>query len=191
MIKKKYIINMATNNMECIDPNLDLALVEIRDMKRLYNANFDFEISCLFDGFVIDYNFDKALNTFLNDISNEDNLFNYIFKSKDFTKHIKHFIVNCYGSSANINNCDENNSHLMEAFLYSDFYFRFTLPKTIITQEKFREFIGLGPEYLLGSLHTDEIFSYIVSHLYASLSENGLLDREELKDYGKYQYGLA
>jgi hypothetical protein len=94
MIKKKYIINMTTNNTECLDPNLDLALLDIRRMKQWKGDDFDFEISCLFDGFIIDYNFNEILNTFLNDISKEGSLFYYIFESKDFVKYIKRFIAN-------------------------------------------------------------------------------------------------
>ena len=191
MIKKKYIIDMATNNMECLDPNLDLALLDIRKMKQWHGDDFDFEVSCLFDGFIIDYNFSNALNTFLKDISKEDNLFYYVFESKEYVKYIKKFIVNILNSSVKLRNWFEEDLHLMEAFLYNKFYFRFTLPQTIITQEKYEEFRGLGPDYLIGTLHPEEIFEYLVPHLYAELSSEGLLDHEELKDLGKYKIGLA
>jgi hypothetical protein len=191
MIKKKYIINITTNNTECLDSNLDLAVLDIRRMKQWKGDDFDFEISCLFDGFIINYNFNEILNTFLNDISKEGSLFYYIFESKDFVKYIKRFIANVRSSSDNINNWIENDTHLMEAFLYTKFYFRFILPETIITKEKYDNFRGLGPDYLIGTLHPEEIFEHLVPYLYSELASEGLLKHDELKDYGKYQIGLA
>ena len=145
----------------------------------------------MFDGFIIDCNFSNALNTFLKDISKGDNLFYYIFESKEYVNYIKKFIVNILNSSIKLRNWIEEDLHLMEALFDNKFYFRFTLPKTVVTQEKYEEFRCLGPDYLIGALYPEEIFEYLVPHLYAELSSGGILDLEELKDLGKHKIGLA
>ena len=79
----------------------------------------------------------------------------------------------------------------MEAFLYTKFYFRFILPETIITKEKYDNFRALGPDYLIGTLHPEEIFEHLVPYLYSELASEGLLKHDELKDYEKYQIGIG
>lgn len=62
--------------------------------------------------------------------------------------------------------------------------------KTIITQDKYDEFIGLGHDCLLGTLSLTEIFDRFVAPFYATLGLKGQLDNEALKNYARYQIGL-
>ena len=193
MRKKQYIIKMQTDKLDNFDPNLEKALKDIKEKKFSYEENFDFEIKLIFDEYVIDESINSILNTFLHDIMNEDSFFNSIYNSATFVDYIKEFIINVVkgGKMCLEDGCE------MQAFVWTkywgkfqQFYFDFELPKTIITKEKYENFMGLGPDYIMGNLTPSQMFQYLVAPLYVELARADVLSVDEFKDIGKYQMGL-
>ena len=192
MQKKKYIIRFETNNTENYDPNLDIALRDMQIGKRTYGPNFDFEITGIFDGFVVNYTFDAILNTFLHDIMNEQSIYTYIFKGDSFGDYVKEFIK---GLHQQLDYSD--GSVLMDAFIrtkpndkWDGFSVRVSLPRAIVSEEAEESFLALGPDHISNHFSPDQIFKYFLPTLYRTLAETDGLNNEELKKIQKYQVGL-
>ena len=194
MIKKKYIIKFDTENIKNFDSNLDLAFVDIKEMKWKHGEKFDFEIVGLFDGFVINEFFNAILNTLLKDVMKEDSMFYSVFNGEYAINNIKGFIVDLFAvlnEKQNIDDCQ------MDAFMWTkvfgdnrQFNFKFYLPKTIMTDEKFDNFLHMGPDYILGQLSPIEILQHVLAPLYIALAKANALNKDELKNFGSYQMGL-
>ena len=60
----------------------------------------------------------------------------------------------------------------------------------LITDEKYKEFLGLGPDYIIGNLTPAQMFRYFVAPLYMEMAKADVLDVEEFKKIGNYQMGL-
>jgi hypothetical protein len=186
------MIKFDTANIKNFDSNLDLALVDIREMRWKHGNEFDFEIVGLFDGFVVNEFFNAIFNTFLKDVMKQDSMFYSAFNGEYAVNNIKGFIVDLFAAlNRNIDECQ------MEAFIRTkvfggnkQFNFKFYLPKTIMTDEKFDNFLHMGPDYILGQLAPIQIMQYVLPPLYIALAEANALDKDELKNFGSYQMGL-
>ena len=195
MIKKRYLIKFTTANIKDFDPNFEVALNDIKQMKWRRGEEFDFEVVGLFDGFVENCAFNSILNTFLKDIMREDSFLNFIYKDADFTENVKTFIINFFDRRS-FN--ERENECQMDAFLWTKYWggmkqfaFKFYLPDSIMTKETYENFMILGPDYILGRLTPKQIFQYVLVPMYKELQETEVLDVEEFKDFAKYQMGLA
>ena len=183
----KYIINFKKNDLKYLDPNLDFILDDIQRGNRI-NESFIFEIIALFDGCIIDKNISNILTTFVNDMMSED----YFFYEKENTinESVKEFILNL----SNAIGCDlyhNDNYYQMEGFYqFSRHHVLFYIPKELISDNKYNEYLGLGPDYMIGSFHPNVIFKYFIPYLYLDLAEINLLDDKELKDLSNYKVGL-
>lgn len=194
MIKKKYILKFDTEKIENFDANFDLAINDIKHMKQRHGDKFDFEIVGLFDGFIINEFFNGIFNTFLKDVLKKDSIFHSIVTRGDMANNVKAFIVNLFAS---LNSGYDNDYCRMDAFIWTKafgdrrrFGFDFYLPKTIMTEEKFDNFLNMGPDYMLGQLTPIEIFQHVLAPLYVELAKADALDKDELKNFGAYQMGL-
>ena len=192
MLKKKYIISFETNNTDSFDPNLDIALRDMQIGKQRHGPNYDFEITGLFDGFVVNYTFDAILNTFLHDIMNEKSVFAYVFKGDCFVDYVKEFIKGLYQQPDY-----SNKTVMMEAFIRTkvgdklkEFRVPAFLPRTIISEETEESFFALGPDHISNHFSTDQLFKYFLPNLYQMLAETDSLNNDELKMITKYQIGL-
>lgn len=195
MIKKKYILKFDTAEIENFDTNFDLAINDIKHMKQRHGDKFDFEIVGLFDRFIINEFFNGIFNTFLKDVLKKESIFHSIVTRGDMANNVKEFIVNLFAS---LNGGYDNDYCQMDAFMWTkafgdrrQFDFKFYLPKTIMTEEKFDNFLNMGPDYILGQLTTIEIFQHVLAPLYVALAETDALDEDELKKFGSYQMGLS
>ena len=192
MQRKKYIIRFETNNIDNFDPNLDIALRDMQIGKQTYGPYYDFEITGLFDGFVVNYAFDAILNTFLHDVTNEKSVFAYVFKSDCFADYVKGFIKGLYRQP---DYSDE--TVLMDAFIrtkvedrWNEFSVTVSLPRTIISEEKEESILALGPDHISNHFSADQLFEYFLPNLYRTLERADALDNEELRMITKYKIGL-
>lgn len=194
MIKKKYILKFDTAKIENFDANFDLAINDIQHMQWKHGAEFDFEIVGLFDGFIVNEFFNGIFNAFLKDVLKKDSIFHSIVVKGDMANNVKTFIVNLFAS---LNGGYDKDDCQMDAFMWTkafgdrrQFDFKFYLPKTIMTEEKFDNFLQMGPDYILGQLTPIEIFQHVLAPLYIELAKADALDKDELKNLGAYQMGL-
>ena len=192
MLKKKYIIQFETANIRNFDPNFELALNQIKQLKMRHQDQFDFEIVGLFDGFVENCRFNAILNTFLKDIISEDNLFHYIYEN-DFVWGVQEFLANYWDYLQQ----KGNDGCAMDAFIWTkhwgkvaQFGSKFYLPNSIMTEEKCENFMMLGPDYIIAHLTPAQIFQYVVPSLYEEMAEADVLHVEEFKNLNNYRMGL-
>lgn len=82
----------------------------------------------------------------------------------------------------------------MDVFIYTEDMKKFVtsvyLPKSIINEKEFEDYLNLGPDYLIGRITFDNIFNYIIAPLYVNLEKNDLLDNEEFRKLANYRIGL-
>lgn len=193
MITKKYIINFKTVKIDDFDSNLEIALHDLREMKKRHNDNFDFQIIGLFDGFIINELFNSVLNTFLHDIAKENHIFNKMFKDKNIVDHVKNFITSIFSYIHNENYNSKAHTK-MDVFVDMDngkqFSVTVALPASLFTQQHYEEFVALGPDHLIRQLDYDNIFNHVIAPLYLELATNNLLENEEMRKLNKYKIGL-
>ena len=196
MFKEKFILKIDTTDFNNVDPNLKSIDYRIaRNKTNLFTKdNYDFEICAVIDGYIENSYINDILTVFYHDIIDEKNYFHNIFLSDDCPLFIQKFIKNLFSTSGNANSEKrESGMKKMDAIMRADgkeFTFAFYLPDTIITKEKFDEFLNLGPDGLIGNMSNDEIFEYFLPYLYKRLAEDGLLDNKDLKNPIKYYIGL-
>ncbi len=191
MINKKYIVNFKNNDLKYLDSNIDFILNDIQNEKRR-NDEFDFEIVSLFDGCVIDNTFSLIINTFVKDMMIDGTYYNIYYKKGQLTTITKEFIINLLDTkNRSVYYYDYDNYYQMEGFYYkSQHYILFFLPKELMSDDKYNEYLGLGPDFMIGQLNQNVIFKYFIPYLYLDLAEENLLDNNEFKDITKYKVGL-
>ena len=190
MLKKKYIINVNNQNLDDFDPNIDYIVKDIRYMLACCPGRFEFEVSVLLNGFIYNSFIDELLNTMLHDVADPDSLFACLFRRDDFADYVKQYIK----AMMTTGNDDREDAYTMEAFydagngyIVAQVY----LPKTRMSEEKYKEYIYQGADYLIGSLTVGEIFTYVLAPVYQKLAQCGLLDNAAYKDFSKYKIGAA
>ncbi len=73
------------------------------------------------------------------------------------------------------------------------YVFKAYIPISYIDKELFNEYIGLGPDYLMGAkgITNEALFRYILPAFYYNLIYDDLTDNEELLKLQDYMIGLA
>ena len=194
MLKKKFLIKAETGKIENFDPNLEIALKTIQYHIAKQGKDFDFEIIVVFDGFVINEYFNDILNTFLHDIIDKNNYFNYIFKSNDFCNFVKDFILNIFKTTT-INEELKKEMYGFEAVIHVNekegLSFKFSLPKTLLSKEEYEEFLYLGTDWVVSHLNNNQIFDCFLANMYVKLAQCDLLYNNEYKKIEKYKIGVG
>lgn len=183
----KYIINFKANDLNYIDPNLDCILDDIqRETRR--NESFEFEIIALFDECIITKKITNIVDTFIKDMMTKDYFFYY--KNNKINNYVKEFILNLNSAKSHNLYYDDNYYQMEGFYLFSRHHILFYIPKKFISENKYNEYLGLGPDYMLAAFTPDIIFKYFIPYLYLDLYESNLLNDKEHKDLAKYQVGL-
>lgn len=188
MVKHTYLIRVDLEKPEEQDPNIRKMLRDIRWGISNHGNEFEFSIRLLINGFLESDYANRALTTFMIDLSNESNVLYSIFSQESCSDYIQKFIIDiAYGTY-------DKEAYPFEAFLRMRPYglvIRFYLPKTIISEAKYEEFLKMGPDDLLAVLTPEQAVECFLPCLYKELDRHGLLDKQEYRDLWKYQMGLA
>ncbi len=194
-VKEIYTLNINANDLDDIDPTLRQIIERIK--RGIATSNeFSFEIRVVLDGFFENSRISKVIDTFFHDVLDESSIFCFTHIDDDqCNEYAGMFIKRLFSTFGRQVNIDMNDKNLysMDAVTRvggKEYYAMFFLPKSRITDAKYDDLRYNGADYLIGQLSPKEILVFVLPYLYMRLAENGLLDRNELRDVKKYMIGL-
>lgn len=148
----------------------------------------DFELVLIDENNIIVSSFNTIVNKYIADCKKEERPLCV------YPKLIKEFIVNLmkYNNSRRdiIALSNDESKIPMDIIAPNQNNFVIFLPKELINEEKYRELLGLGPDYLKGGLPLETIFEYVLAPFYLFLYKYDLFDDEKNNDLSTYMYGL-
>ncbi len=187
MVKHSYLIHVNTKEIDEADPNIQAMVQDIRWGIRTHGKEFTYSIRILINGFLESEYVNKAVTVFVSDLSNEGSAI-YRLGNDNCADLISEFIKEVAYPG------HKGDNYPFDGILVRGtpgLTIRFFLPKTLISEEKYEEFMGLGPDDLLAAITPDDAIRYFLPYLYECLYRLNLLDEEKYRDLWNYQIGLA
>lgn len=201
--KKKYIIKYKINDkyeLELPD-NFNSIIFELArySRRKSFNSNlsdcYKYELIFVDEDNLIESRLNFLAEWYIKECLKDRHERNFaVTFNSDFVRDPQYFL-NCLRNFINysykailIEDCKiyQNNPEDMHLFdvLLSNNYIKVFIPKDLVSKEAYEEYIGLGPDYLMGAFYPNAIEEYILPHYLMFLLLNDKLDEEEynLKD---------